>query len=355
MSSRALPAATALVSLIASLTAAQASSAATEPDTTPPVIEFTSPIPDPEVWVADLAVTFAVTDDVSDPSDIDVRCEIGWTFVPCTQPVRYPDEWGSDPDGDFWLYATDEAGNEAQRHFSFKVDRDAPTGSFLGGMPEVTLDGQARLELLSGDGDGSGVDHASLSRTSEDLFGKRTGPVVESGWSTLPGGTLEQPTSVLDRRLPRGRLHCWSQTVVDRVGRTGPGVVRRCTATAANDRVLPLRAGWRHVVADKYYGRTATVSTERGARIFLEGVSASVLRLVATRGPGHGTVAVFHAGNLIKKVDLSAETSKHRRVITLVDDRRARTGRLELRVVKPRTKGVVIEGLVAHRRYRYGI
>ena len=114
--------------------------------------------------------------------------------------------------------------------------------------------------------------------------------------TTLPGSA----TSFRFSRVSAGGL-CVEVTAVDgSSGVSAPSV--RCTTVPLDDRSLVAsRGAWTRVVAPGAYWRTSSLSTKAGAFLVRVGVYGSRLTLLATRGPGAGTLGVYVNNRLVRR------------------------------------------------------
>lgn len=94
----------------------------------------------------------------------------------------------------------------------------------------------------------------------------------------------------------------------------------------------------------RYAKRTAMVTRAHRATLTRAGVPGGKLSLVASKGPRHGTVAVFYGKKKLRTVKLSAPKLRHQRLIRLgsVPSTKKATVRIQ---VTSRGRTVIIDGL----------
>ena len=122
----------------------------------------------------------------------------------------------------------------------------------------------------------------------------------------------------------------------------------RCTAVPVDDRELAGKRGWKKLGKRNAYRRTALLTTQFGAELFMRKVRARSLALIATRCGRCGEVEVRHRGRIMGVIDLSAKPYGARLVNELTSLKRLRSGRVTLKVVSSGRR-VVIDGLGINR------
>lgn len=95
-----------------------------------------------------------------------------------------------------------------------------------------------------------------------------------------------------------------------------------------------------------YYLNTYSESSTQGATLELAEITARQLAMLATTGPGMGTVPVYRNGNLMQTVQLQASGVHKRTLFSLPDFGSSQTGSVDL-VVSTNGKPVQLDGLIA--------
>lgn len=125
---------------------------------------------------------------------------------------------------------------------------------------------------------------------------------------------------------------------------------RRTFTRPVNDLDLRHSRAW-HARTGKrgYFLRSFSQTRRHGATLRTRARHLEKVALVATRGPGFGTVKVYLGKQLLRRVSLSARTLRKRRVIPVARFDHHRRGLVRV-VVVSRRKVVRIEGLGLARR-----
>jgi subtilisin family serine protease len=190
----------------------------------------------------------------------------------------------------------------------------------------------------------------------------RTFPVGWSSWSIqgIPGYDTRYRGSTLGQDLPSepsdwlngtsqsgasfpgkaGRTYCFSA----RISPDGEWGQERCTIVPADDRVLARAGTWSTRTASRFYLGSASKSRRRGSTLTLSGIRAKDLSLVASRCRRCGTVKVRWNGTTLRKIKLTASSTKRTRIISVASFGAPRTGTLTIKVVS-RDRTVLIEGM----------
>ncbi|HET7309870.1 MAG TPA: fibronectin type III domain-containing protein [Mycobacteriales bacterium] len=143
--------------------------------------------------------------------------------------------------------------------------------------------------------------------------------------------------------VPRGYTYCLSVRARDVAGNVSGWSAERCTATALDDRALTASTGWTRGKGSVYYAGTVTATKTKQVQLSLSHVTARRLAVVVTRLSGGGTIGIYWKGTLIKKISLSASSTKNRQVISLPAFATTRTGTV---TIKTLTAGTTrIDGL----------
>jgi uncharacterized delta-60 repeat protein len=140
-----------------------------------------------------------------------------------------------------------------------------------------------------------------------------------------------------------GRTYCFNVRPRDWAGNPGTFGPTSCMAFPVDDRSLTASTGWTKLSGSAYYLGTAHRSSHEGATLQLH-VHYRHLALVASTGPGNGTVKVMLGSTLLKKVSLQAATVRHKVVIAIASSSAVKSGTLKIVQVSA-GKPVTIEGL----------
>ena len=102
--------------------------------------------------------------------------------------------------------------------------------------------------------------------------------------------------------------------------------------------------GWSQQSGAGYYTGTYSQTTKRDAVLSSRLSGIRKLALVATTGPGHGTVNVYLGSTLLERVSLDSSVLTKRQVLPVASFSTARTGDVRV-VVGTSGKTVRVEGL----------
>lgn len=148
-------------------------------------------------------------------------------------------------------------------------------------------------------------------------------------------------------RGARGRTYCFRARATDAAGNTGRWSGGRCIAVPLDDRDLRRTGTWREQRLEGAYRGSVLRSTRRGASLSVS-VATRRLALLAARGPGHGSVAVFLGSRKLREVSLAAADVQRPRLIPVARFSQVREGRVRLVVTSP-GRPVVVDGLATSR------
>ena len=123
----------------------------------------------------------------------------------------------------------------------------------------------------------------------------------------------------------------------------------RCTALPLSAASMTPTGRWSNGRKAGYFLGRFRSATTRGASLTRRGVSARRLVIVAARGPGMGTVAVYLGGRRLRTVRLASRTVRRRQVVPVVLFASTRRGTVRI-VITSSHRPVVIEGLGASSR-----
>ncbi len=192
--------------------------------------------------------------------------------------------------------------------------------------------------ITSGPGDGRYLTRntATLGYTS-DVPGSAFQCTLD-GVDTACGASSVRLTSLAQT------THTFGVTARDAAGDADPSPATRSWTVPLDSSVLGRSASWSARTGSAYYTGRYVESTTRGA-VVRRGVSgARGLALVATKGPGHGAVAVYLGTTLLKEISLEADSLHMRRVLKIARFSAPQTGRVRIVVTSSR-KPVRVEGI----------
>lgn len=172
-----------------------------------------------------------------------------------------------------------------------------------------------------------------------------------SGWNADLGGfhRLETATSLTSASvaLATGTRYCYEVRATDGSGNTGAWSQDACIARALDDRSLSGGAAWRRLTGRPYFLHTATATHDSSVTLRLPDAHVSLVGVVATTGPGAGSVDVFVNRRKIGTVTLTA-TSHAERQMFLLPAFPARVGNIRVKTTSDnalvRLDGLVVSG-----------
>lgn len=145
-----------------------------------------------------------------------------------------------------------------------------------------------------------------------------------------------------------GRTYCLEARARDTVGNLGRWSTARCTAIPLDDRALNQHGGWARKRGMGYFRDTYSVDRTHGATLTLAGAHVRDLALLASTGPGYGTVQVDLGSSRLGTLHL-ARAEDHKRVVVNVKTFvRLHTGTVTIWIVS-HGKPVRIDGLFVSR------
>ena len=148
--------------------------------------------------------------------------------------------------------------------------------------------------------------------------------------------------------VARGSTLCIAVRARDRAGNLSPWTADSCTAVPLDDRALTRSAGWTAATSSSDYAGTILTSTTDGATLTARDVQVRRVWLVATRGPGQGTVGVYSGSTLLRTISLASGTTTHRAVIDVGDLGAVATTTLTVKDLG--SAPVSVDGLALSRR-----
>jgi GH25 family lysozyme M1 (1,4-beta-N-acetylmuramidase) len=145
-----------------------------------------------------------------------------------------------------------------------------------------------------------------------------------------------------------GHSYCFSARARDGAGNVSAWSSARCTTVPADDRALAASAAWARTRPEGRYRGTLSVSGHQGSTLSRSHVRAKRLALLVDKCKGCGSVKVFWNGDLLSTVDLTASSTRQRRLVTVARWPSAVAGTVALRV-SSRGRRVAIDGIGASR------
>jgi hypothetical protein len=138
--------------------------------------------------------------------------------------------------------------------------------------------------------------------------------------------------------------HEFSTTALDDAGDIDPSPATRSWTVPLASTTLQRTASWVLKARAGYYTGVFAGTTSRHAVLSREVSGMRRLALVATKGPGHGTVKVYLGSTLLKQVDLQARVVAKGQVLPIGQFSTAQSGRVRV-VVASQGEPVRVEGL----------
>lgn len=221
-------------------------------------------------------------------------------------------------------------------------DITPPTITATAPSAPFTLGTSATLRWTASDtGSGLASFHAQYQKAGPSSgFGAWTTP---TGWGALPASA----TSVTLKGLTLGYDYCFRVSAKDNANNTSAPTAPRCVARPLDDRALTVSTGWTRGTGTAYWNGTVTSTKTLGKTAKRANVQLDRVGVVATRGPGMGTVGVYVGTKLIGKIGLAA-ASKHYRSLLLLPKFSLRTGTVTVKVLTS-GKPVQLDGLAVSR------
>ena len=138
--------------------------------------------------------------------------------------------------------------------------------------------------------------------------------------------------------------HRFTATATDAQGNQDATPARRTWTVPMDDVSLVHGRGWQLRTSASAYLGTYSVASRQGATLSKQVVGARKIALVASRGPGHGTVKVFAGSSLLRTVSLDAPSLVTKRIIPIASFANPIDTKIRI-VVASSAKPVRIEGL----------
>lgn len=145
-----------------------------------------------------------------------------------------------------------------------------------------------------------------------------------------------------------GRTYCFVVRGKDTHDNTGSISNQRCIVTPVDDRSLTASSGWTKRTGTGFYRSTFRETTKLGAALSLSKVIGKSFALLASTGPGQGSVAIYLGTTKIKTISLTSTTHKRMAIIPIKTYTSLKTAKLTIKVVSA-NKRVRIDGVYVGR------
>lgn len=182
----------------------------------------------------------------------------------------------------------------------------------------------------------------ALARSARFVFSASESPATFR--CSLDGEVVACSQQALKLRRLSESTHTFAVAGTDSAGNRDLSPALRRWTVPINDTKLRARGAWVRRSGRAYYQHSYSQTRARGAQLSRRASDIRRIVLVASRGPGHGTVRVFLDGKPLQRVNLDRPEPQTRQVVGVAAFSRPHTGRVRL-VVKSRGKPVRIEGL----------
>jgi hypothetical protein len=241
-----------------------------------------------------------------------------------------------------WVYNAD--GEQAIAFYHWTVDTTSPTVTTTAPAQPFTLADSTTVSWTGQENPGgSGIAHYQVRERSAAYNSGFAAWTYPAGWQALNPDT----TSITAKGLRQGVDYCFAARAIDQAGNTSPWTTPRCTARALDDRALTISADWARGTGRNYWNHTVTSTSTHAGTATRTGAQLDRAGIVATRGPGMGTIALYVGANRIGQVNLVATTTHYQSLI-LLPPFSYRTGAVRVKVIS-HGKTVQLDGLAISR------
>jgi hypothetical protein len=197
--------------------------------------------------------------------------------------------------------------------YSWTVDSTAPSVTTTAPQQPFTLASSATVSWAGQDSGGTGIAYYQVRERTAAYSSGFTPWAYPSAWQALSPTTA----SVTASGLAQGEDYCFAIRAVDNAGNASPWTTPRCTARPLDDRALSIGAGWALGTGSSYWNGTITATSTDAATARRTGAELDRVGIVATRGPGMGTVAVYVGTTKIGQISLAATATTYQNLILL--------------------------------------
>lgn len=286
--------------------------------------------------------TFATADPAGYP--LSYTCILDGSAAGCDSSTGTGYDPLTDGPHTFTVSVSNPEGQLAHATYQWRVDTIAPTVSATAPTQPFTLAASTTVSWNGEDGtDGSGIASYQVRERTAPYNGAFTAWTYPASWQALSSST----TSVTASGLSQGVDYCFAVGATDQAGNTSTWSAQRCTARPLDDRALTLGTGWTRGTGANYWYQTISTTSTSAATATRSGAELDRVGIVATRGPGMGTVAVYAGATQLEQINLSSPTT-HYRALILLPPFSYRTATVQLKVVS-QGKPVQIDGLGTSR------
>lgn len=227
----------------------------------------------------------------------------GTGYVPVGEGAHYFVVSVSNPDGE-----------QSSASYHWTVDTTAPTVTATAPTQPFTLASSATVSWTGQDSTGgSGIAYYQVRERTAAYSSGFTAWAYPSTWQALNPAT----TSVTASGLAQGGDYCFAVRAVDNAGNMSAWTTPRCTARPLDDRALSAGAGWARGTGSSYWNGTITTTSTHAATATRTGAELDRAGIVATRGPGMGTIAVYIGAKQIGQISLAAASTTYQNLIPL--------------------------------------
>jgi Fibronectin type III domain len=252
----------------------------------------------------------------SDPAgyQLTYSCDLDGTVSGCDSSTGT----GYDPVSEgahyFIVSVRNADGEQDSASYHWTVDTTAPTVTATAPSQPFTLASSATVSWTGQDSTGgTGLAYFQVRERTAAYSSGFTPWTHPSTWQALNPAT----TSVTASGLAQGGDYCFAVRAVDNAGNTSPWTTPRCTARPLDDRALSVGAGWARGTGSSYWNGTITTTSTHAATARRTGAELDRAGIVATRGPGMGTIAVYVGAKQIGQISLAAASTTYQNLILL--------------------------------------
>jgi hypothetical protein len=205
-------------------------------------------------------------------------------------------------------------GEQASTSYRWTVDTAAPTVAETTPAQPFTLASSATVSWTGQDNiGGTGLAYYQVRERTAAYSSGFTPWTYPAAWQVVN----PLATSVAASGLAQGVDYCFAVRAVDNAGNTSPWTTPRCTARPLDDRALSAGTGWARGTGSSYWNGTITATSTNAATAARTSAEFDRVGIVATRGPGMGTIAVYLGTTQIGQISLAATSTTYQNLILL--------------------------------------
>jgi hypothetical protein len=228
----------------------------------------------------------------------------------------------------------------ASASYEWTVDTTAPIVAATGPAHPVTLASSTTVSW-TGQDNLTGIASYQVRERKARYSSGFTSWTYPSRWQALTA------SSVTASGLAQGWDYCFAVRASDPAGNVSAWTTPICTARPLDDRAVAVSAGWTRGTGSRYWNATITRATTYAASAARTGAELDRVAIVATRGPGMGSVAVYVGTARIGTISLAAPATHYRSLISLPSFS-YRAGTVRVKVIST-GKPVQLDGLAISR------